>query len=59
MLKLAGIIQSDQAIYKALEFRGDTIHALDMAGRLTITSMGVDVEPKRRLWRRMSTPENF
>jgi 3-isopropylmalate/(R)-2-methylmalate dehydratase large subunit len=46
MLKLAGIIKSDQAIYKSLEFRGDTIAALSMAARLTITSMGVDVGAK-------------
>lgn len=46
MLKLAGIIQSDQAIYKSLEFRGDTISSLSMDGRLTITSMGVDVGAK-------------
>ncbi len=46
MLKLASIIQSDQAIYKSLEFRGDTIASLSMDGRLTITSMGVDVGAK-------------
>ena len=46
MLKVASIIKSDQAIYKALEFRGDTISSLSMAGRLTITSMGVDVGAK-------------
>ena len=41
MLKLAGIIQSDQAIY--------------MAGRLTITSMGVDVGAKAAI---METDEH-
>lgn len=46
MLKLASIIKSDQAIYKSLEFRGDTIASLSMEGRLTITSMGVDVGAK-------------
>jgi len=46
MLKLASIIKSDQAIYKSLEFRGDTIHNLSQAGRITITSMGVDVGAK-------------
>lgn len=46
MLKLAGIIKSDQSIYKSLEFRGDTISSLSMEGRLTITSMGVDVGAK-------------
>ena len=46
MLKLASIIKSDQAIYKSLEFRGHTISSLSMDGRLTITSMGVDVGAK-------------
>lgn len=46
MLHLAGIIKSDQAIYKSLEFRGDTISSLDMEGRITIASMGVDVGAK-------------
>lgn len=46
MLKLAGIIKSDQAIYKSLEFRGSTIADLSMEGRITITSMGVDVGAK-------------
>ena len=46
ILHLAGIIKTDQAIYKSLEFRGDTISALNMDGRITITSMGVDVGAK-------------
>lgn len=46
MLHLASIIKSDQAIYKSLEFRGDTISALSVDARLTITSMGVDVGAK-------------
>jgi 3-isopropylmalate/(R)-2-methylmalate dehydratase large subunit len=55
MLKLAGIIKSDQAIYKSLEFRGDAISSLSMAARLTITSMGVDVGAKNAI---METDEN-
>jgi 3-isopropylmalate/(R)-2-methylmalate dehydratase large subunit len=49
MLKLAGIIQSDQAIYKSLEFRGDTIGTLSLEARLTLTSMGVDVGAKNAI----------
>lgn len=55
MLKLASIIQSDQAIYKSLEFRGDTIASLSMEARLTITSMGVDVGAKNAI---METDEH-
>ena len=55
MLKLASIIGSDQAIYKALEFRGDTISNLSMEGRLTITSMGVDLGAKNAI---MESDEN-
>lgn len=55
MLKLASMIKSDQAIYKSLEFRGDTIEDLSMAGRLTITSMGVDVGAKTAI---METDEH-
>ena len=46
MLKLASIIKSDEAIYKSLEFCGNTIRDLSMEGRITITSMGVDVGAK-------------
>ncbi len=55
MLKLASIIKSDEAIYKSLEFRGDTISSLSMEGRLTITSMGVDVGAKNAI---METDQN-
>ncbi len=58
MLKVASIIKSDQAIYKSLEFRGDTISSLSMDGRLTITSMGVDVGAKMLLWKQMSIQES-
>jgi len=39
-------IGSDGAIYKSLEFRGDTISALSMAARFTITNMGVEAGAK-------------
>ena len=49
MLKLASIIQTDQAIYKSIEFRGDTISALSLEARLTLTSMGVEVGAKNAI----------
>lgn len=49
MLKLASIIQTDQAIYKSIEFRGDTIHSLSLEARLTLTSMGVEVGAKNAI----------
>ena len=55
MLKLASIIKSDQAIYRALEFRGSTIADMSMDARLTITSMGVDVGAKTAI---METDEH-
>ncbi len=55
MLKVASIIKSDQALYRSLEFGGDTISALSMEGRLTITSMGVDVGAKNAI---METDEH-
>lgn len=55
MLQLAGVIKSDQAIYKSLEFRGSTISDLSMEGRLTITSMGVDLGAKNAI---METDEH-
>lgn len=49
MLKLASIIKTDQAIYKSIEFRGDTISSLSLAARLTLTSMGVEVGAKNAI----------
>lgn len=50
MLQLVTIIKSDQAIYKALEFRGDTIQNLSMDGRICIASMGVDLGAKNAIF---------
>lgn len=55
MLKLASIIGTDQAIYKSLEFYGDTISSLSQEGRITITSMGVDLGAKAAV---MATDEH-
>lgn len=59
MLKLASIIGSEQAIYRALEFRGDTISDLSMDARLTITSMGVDVGAKAAIMETDEHTRNF
>lgn len=49
MLKLASIIKTDQAIYKSIEFRGDTISSMSLEARLTLTSMGVEVGAKNAI----------
>lgn len=59
VLKLASIIKSDQAIYKSLEFRGDTIHSLSMDGRVTITSMGVDLGAKNAIMETDETTRKY
>jgi 3-isopropylmalate/(R)-2-methylmalate dehydratase large subunit len=69
ILHLIGEIGAAGATYKALEFSGDTIENLEMAGRMTIANMAVEAGAKvgefhsdeitRRWLERMGRPEDF
>lgn len=69
ILHLIGRIGAAGATYKALEFTGDTIDSLDMAGRMTIANMAVEAGAKVGLFpsdkvtqdwlTRMGRPQDF
>ncbi len=45
-LMLVGAIGADGATYKAIEYVGETIEGLSMAGRMTLCNMGVEMGAK-------------
>lgn len=57
ILNILKKVRTDGAIYKAIEFSGPTIDALDLAGRITIASMATEmsakigfIEPNREIY---------
>ncbi len=46
ILHLIGLIGADGATYKALEFCGPTVEAMDMSGRFTLANMAVEAGAK-------------
>lgn len=46
ILKIAGEVKADGAIYKALEFAGPTIDSMSVSGRMTLCNMAVEMGAK-------------
>ncbi len=59
ILKIAGDIGSDGAIYKALEFGGPGIKKIDIPGRLSMSNMGVEMGAKTAIIPADEKTENY
>ena len=46
ILKILGELKTDAAVYKGIEFTGETIKDLDMAGRIVLCNMAVELGAK-------------
>ena len=46
ILKILGDLKADAAVYKAIEFTGETIDDLDVAGRIVLCNMAVELGAK-------------
>jgi len=49
ILKIVGIVKADGANYKAIEFQGSTVKAMDVEGRLTLSNMAIEMGAKTGL----------
>jgi len=49
ILKIVGTVKADGASYKAIEYSGTTVKAMDVEGRLTLTNMAVEMGAKTGL----------
>ncbi len=49
ILKIVGTVKADGASYKAIEYQGSTIKAMDVEGRLTLSNMAIEMGAKTGL----------
>jgi 3-isopropylmalate/(R)-2-methylmalate dehydratase large subunit len=49
ILKIVGQVKADGATYKAIEYQGSTVKAMDVEGMLTLTNMAVEMGAKTGL----------